>query len=108
MPSLASPVTFPTYSVCGLVGETRTNCGPSRGGNPGRGAQVRAPSVDLNRDTVKVAKSTASTYRTSGFKGSTAQSSGSINGPIGPVERQLLPRSSVRKCGRPRAALVKL
>src|SRR5438309_4576434 len=108
MPSLASPVKFPTYSVCGSVGETRTSCGPSRGGNPGRAAQVRAPSVDLNSDTVKVEKSTASTYRASGFDGSTAQSRGNINGPIGPVDRQLLPRSSVRKWGRPRARRLKL
>src|SRR5882762_540907 len=74
MPSFESPVTLPTYRVCGLVGETRTSCGPSKGGNPGRGAQVRAPSVDLNSDTVKVAKSTASTYSDSRFEGSTAQS----------------------------------
>src|SRR5882762_8517225 len=108
MPSFESPVTLPTYRVCGLVGETRTSCGPSKGGNPGRGAQVRAPSVDLNSDTVNVAKSTASTYSDARFEGSTAQSRGNTNGPIAPVDRQFLPRSSVRKTGRPRATLLKL
>src|SRR6267143_3386279 len=108
MPSFESPVTLPTYRVCGLVGETRTSCGQSKGGSPGRGAQVRAPSVDLSSDTVKVAKSTASTYSDSRFEGSTAQSRGNTNAPIAPVDRQLLPRSSVRKTGRPRARRLKL